>query len=1177
MTPTGQSDALPLNILMLGPPMVTRNGQLVHINRREQRAGLFYLAAHMEPVSREEICNVFWPEDTEAVARKKLREGLSRLRTVLKDPTLIISDNDFVSLNPDRVYVDGREYNTIVTPLLNSSDFKGSGILPEWMYIQLRKAMDLCRGHQFLQNAALHNSSGYDSWLTMNNQSYLFSYEKIIERLAGHCIALGNIDEAILWLGKISAFDTLNTDVNYLMLKCLRDRRRFKEALDYLLFLDQAYRANHPDGLPEVLKELQKLIKHDALQTRDDQQFEWPGENNKNIPFVGRADLLERLNNAYQRKGIVHVTGVTGSGKNRLVQEFYSRLEYSPRLLFCVGKPMISTTPYSPLVEGLNRLITEKEWLALPDEIKVNLHSLYPELKFSDKRLSPIIIDKLSEHPVTRIQNALYSLLMILAEKKPLLMVLDIARWCDEATLQFLSFLNEQHFFGKYGLLILISRSEEHNPSLDAYIDQGVITSNLERMVLQPFTLEETSQFISMEFGKTVSEALVKKIQNQTGGNPYLLVETLKAIDPNKFNVLTFSETDHFPIPATIKSIVNEKTRALSDKARTVLISASILGQRFFLQILEKMMNMEFDELLSALEELQESGILIGSSGVQKNSYYEFPHDQFREVILEELSPVRKRGLHHAAVRAMLEVKGEAADQASTYAWHYEQAGDYSEAFSAWCVAGRYSRNCFSQADAYAAYQRALDLFSDLPSEKAPVLLQQLILEWGDYAYDNYDDLTCEKLFKKGLEYGEARFDPLLIGVSISGLGRVAEMHGEVEDGIELHQRALFYLSKTDANAEKLETYARLGILYELKDDYPLALETFLSGLSIENNFSDRRVLDASVNLKTQLSILFSMMGFPAKAEQMADQAANESKLINRLSGRVHAYTALAMAQYFAGKYQKSLQNAFVVYKLAENLNLDWWISLLDFTVARDYLVLGQLDNCWNHLHHAVENKDPGLLHKTIHYHHVIKGDLFRLLGDYSSAEEQYRLGIAQPRSDLQYMENYFGLGLALCQRNDLIDGLQIMKEALSKAESLGLESISMTGKVMLMAWENPEVEEDTFIRVTLPIVNELKERGFGTSGLTVNIIAGGISLRRGDVVKARSRFLAVAETSRNLGHRWNELWSLCALLSMEEKNSLEAKQYLEQKNKILEELGEHVTNKQLILLVRKFTNQMLK
>ncbi|MDO8971400.1 MAG: hypothetical protein Q7U74_11975, partial [Saprospiraceae bacterium] len=247
-------------IEILGSPVISLNGQLIKINRREQRAGLFYLAGHMEPVSREEICDTFWPEESEESARKKLREGLSRLRSAFNDPDLIISNNDFVSLDPDRVSIDARDYTNLVMPLLNSSELRANGVLPEWMYAQLRKAMELCRGHQLLQDVALHNSVGFETWVALANQSFTYSREKIVERLAEQCIALGNIDEAIFWLGKITSHDFYNTDVNYLVLNCLRERRRFKDALDYIKFLEPLYQVNIPGGFPTIFEETRRRL-----------------------------------------------------------------------------------------------------------------------------------------------------------------------------------------------------------------------------------------------------------------------------------------------------------------------------------------------------------------------------------------------------------------------------------------------------------------------------------------------------------------------------------------------------------------------------------------------------------------------------------------------------------------------------------------------------------------------------------------------------------------------------------------------------------------------------------------------------------------------------------------------------------------------------------------------------
>ena len=86
MTSPGQLAPPPLKIQIIGPPAVALRGQVIKIDRRENRALLFYLAGRIEPVSRAELCELFWPKDNEITAHKKLREALSRLRTSLQEP-----------------------------------------------------------------------------------------------------------------------------------------------------------------------------------------------------------------------------------------------------------------------------------------------------------------------------------------------------------------------------------------------------------------------------------------------------------------------------------------------------------------------------------------------------------------------------------------------------------------------------------------------------------------------------------------------------------------------------------------------------------------------------------------------------------------------------------------------------------------------------------------------------------------------------------------------------------------------------------------------------------------------------------------------------------------------------------------------------------------------------------
>ena len=72
----------------------------------------------------------------------------------------------------------------------------------------------------------------------MASQQYDYLRLRVEERLASHCIAIGNLDEAILWLGRTVEIDPLNDENNFLILNCLKDSGRNKDALDYIAYLE---------------------------------------------------------------------------------------------------------------------------------------------------------------------------------------------------------------------------------------------------------------------------------------------------------------------------------------------------------------------------------------------------------------------------------------------------------------------------------------------------------------------------------------------------------------------------------------------------------------------------------------------------------------------------------------------------------------------------------------------------------------------------------------------------------------------------------------------------------------------------------------------------------------------------------------------------------------------------
>src|SRR3954467_2136885 len=69
-----------LEVSLIGPPRVTRDGQPVTFDTRKAMALLAHLALTARPRSREGLCELLWPGHDAEHARGALRRTLSALR-----------------------------------------------------------------------------------------------------------------------------------------------------------------------------------------------------------------------------------------------------------------------------------------------------------------------------------------------------------------------------------------------------------------------------------------------------------------------------------------------------------------------------------------------------------------------------------------------------------------------------------------------------------------------------------------------------------------------------------------------------------------------------------------------------------------------------------------------------------------------------------------------------------------------------------------------------------------------------------------------------------------------------------------------------------------------------------------------------------------------------------------
>jgi predicted ATPase len=181
--------------------------------------------------------------------------------------------------------------------------------------------------------------------------------------------------------------------------------------------------------------------------------------------FVGRAEELARLLAALERAGqgqpsIVLVAGDAGVGKTRLVAELADRARQRGARVLVGGCLEVGDVglPYVPVIAALRSLAAEIEGEELLGSVAKGLPGL--------GRLLPELAEETATAAVggdfdqLQVFDAVRALLVRLAERAPVLLVLEDLHWADPSTRALLVFLHRTLHVGRV-LMIGSYRADE--------------------------------------------------------------------------------------------------------------------------------------------------------------------------------------------------------------------------------------------------------------------------------------------------------------------------------------------------------------------------------------------------------------------------------------------------------------------------------------------------------------------------------------------------------------------------------------------------------------------------------------------------------------------------------------------------------------------------------------------
>ena len=876
-----------LRVYLLGPPRVEWDGQPWAIPRRQARGLLFRLATELQPIPREHLSFLFWPDTLDMDARRNLTRLLTHLRRALPTPDLLVTSDDAIGLDPARLWSDSAEFTRLCMRPKPGLAWLTPGARDETPGAELlQQAVALYRG-AFLAGFSVPESPEFENWsqgerATLERQ-YLEALDALIEERAAH----GVYSDAIAYARRHLAIDELAEQIHRRLMGLYALAGERSAALrQYESCAAILERELGVSPLPETRATYQAILGgQPALEHLA--PLSWATLPTLDAPLVGRADALNTLTHGYARaragRGTaILISGEPGIGKSRLLQEFVAGLGETAIALAGAGHETERGLPYGVLIQAL-RPHAAALHPAAPDVERrylAELACLLPELR-------PHHVDLLALAPAEsgleqgRLFQALLHLCGGLAVRcPPLVLCLDDLHWADEVTLKWLSYLAWR--MQSTPLLLLGAYRAEEGQALAPLRAELARAGNLQEIVLEGLSHGDVLRLIRHLSGQPLgAESFSLRLHQETDGNPFFLLETLRAMfeagtlwqDETGWNTNLDVVTEDYrelPLPASVSQAIRDRLRRLSAPARQVLEAAAVVGAQFSFDLTLAVSGRREDEVANAVDELLSRQVIFA-----RGSVYRFHHDLIRTVVYHDLSYGRRRLLHRRAAHAVERIR---PDDVAVLAWHFEQAEEYGRAARYAFRAGQCAKRVFAHAEARTSFDKAIALLEQeavtlrKPKELAAnrSLLIEALHERG-WALRLLGDMTTyardsAELARLSAQLGDRR-------ALAQSCWREAHAHrwfcrdrealAAAEEGVRLSRAAGDVLCEAICRRE-------LGLAARALGDYPRAQVTLERALDLFVALGDT---EYESQVLGNLSTLYLTQGDPGRALALARRA----------------------------------------------------------------------------------------------------------------------------------------------------------------------------------------------------------------------------------------------------------------------------------------------------------------
>jgi KaiC/GvpD/RAD55 family RecA-like ATPase/tetratricopeptide (TPR) repeat protein len=458
--------------------------------------------------------------------------------------------------------------------------------------------------------------------------------------------------------------------------------------------------------------------------------------------LVGRErelqELTRHLDSAAQGKGTtVFISGEAGSGKTRLTREFLKSAKKRGVAVMAGWCLSDSAAPFFPFVEAFNDYFEDLNAEDQPTSLQQSItrSNLGTETQmFGGERgitawlTGPVQPQKLGKPELSpqvwkdQVFAGVAKTLHSISLQVPVILFIEDIHWADSASLALLQYIARSVSNSERILVLATFRSEalttdaEGRPHPLAEALRAMGREDLYTEIKLPnLNQVDISKIAENMIGGNLQPSLTEKLTAESQGNPLFVVESLRMLFERKSLIQENNEwrltVDELGIPTKIRDIILRRLAVLKYAQRRVLDAASVIGEKFNIELLATVLGQDSLDVLETLNAIAQSTSIVC---VDEN-FYRFDHAKSREVLYEELSLPLKRGYHARVAERIEGVSKDGRLPFSDLAYHYTMAGNKEKAVKYALSAGEDALARWSNEEAIKHFTYILANVSDNP------------------------------------------------------------------------------------------------------------------------------------------------------------------------------------------------------------------------------------------------------------------------------------------------------------------------------------------------------------------------------------------------------------------------------------------------------------------------------